>query len=128
MKYLLTILLLLGANSAMAKVHYLNLEMKRMPFQRDYYYPGMTNWGHELTLNMGVSTGDLFLESRLNGRSRQGRFRDIYWQYTLGYTLFGPVDLIWGHRSQHSMDFQADTTTDRYPVSDSYGIRINFLR
>jgi len=124
----LLLLLLLIAPTAQARVDHLSLELKRMPFQRDYYYPGMTEWGHELTLNMLVTTGDLFLDSRLNGKSRNGRFRDIYWQYTLGYKLFGPIDLVWGHRSQHSMDFQADTTTDKYPVSDAYGIRINFKR
>jgi len=123
MKYLL--LLLSITTPTLADVQYLNLEAKRIPFQRDYYYPGMTEWGHEISLNMKTSIGKVWLESDITGQSRHSRFRNIWWDYTLGITTTDWLDIVWDHRSQHSLDMQNDS---KYPVRDSYGIRIYFKK
>ena len=126
MKYLLTVLLLLGSSSAMAKVHYLNLEMKRMPFQRSYFFPGIESWDHEASLNFKASLWDeiFWLESDITGHARGGRFRRTWWDYTAGIRITDEIDLVWDHYSDHHIDWEKD----EYQVRDSYGIRINFLR
>lgn len=123
MKYLLMLVLLLPA-TAKAEVEYLNLELKRLPFQRSYFFPGMTNWGHEVSLNFKASVGDLWIESDITGQARNSRFRRTWWDYTLGYQLFESIDLVWDHYSDHHIDWEVD----KFQVRDSWGIRINFKR
>lgn len=137
MKYLITLILLITSYTSYAEVTKLNLEATRMPFQRDYYIPEHTSWGYSLSLNMDVhktlfSYGrhdvDWFLESDITGQTRNSRFRNLWWRYVTGFSITPDVDLIWKHKSQHTLDEQVDFEKDKYPVSDSYGIRINFLR
>ena len=120
-----------------AEVKKLNLELKRMPFQRDYYFPERTAWDYEVTLNMdlgkelftvGSHNIDFFFESDLTGQSANSRFRGLWWDYTLGFSILPDVDVIWDHRSQHALDEQTDFKDDRYPVRDSAGIRLNFKK
>ena len=111
-------------SSAFAKVHYLNLEGKRMPYQRDSMLPGVTEWGYEVSLNMKVSMSKVWLESDLTGQSHEARFRNMWWDYTLGYSIIPELDLVWDHQSQHALDWEIQ----RYDVRDSYGIRLNFIK
>lgn len=104
-------------------IDYMNLELKRMPFQRDFYIPGQEKWDYELSLNFRTVFGRGFLESDLTGQTYGSRFRNMWWDYTLGFKLFDAVDLVWDHRSQHSLDLE---TFEKFPVRDSYGVRINF--
>jgi len=126
MKFILTLLLLLGSSSAMAKVHHLNLELKRMPFQRSYFFPGITEWGHEASLNFKASLFDehFWFESDITGQAKDNRFRRTWWDYTLGIKLSEEIDLVWDHYSDHHIDWEVE----KFQVRDSYGIRINFLR
>lgn len=126
MKYILTLLLFLGSSSAVAKVHYLNLEMKRMPFQRSFFFPDIESWDHEVSLNFKASLWDeiFWLESDITGQARGSRFRRTWWDYTAGIRLTDEIDLVWDHYSDHKLDWDAD----KYQIRDSYGIRINFLR
>lgn len=136
MNYIFILLLTLVSLPSQAEVSKLNLELKKMPFQRDYYIPEHTSWDYEVTLNMDLKLNTinygyqsfLFLESDLTGQSRNSRFRNMWWDYTLGFSLLPDIDIIWDHRSQHSLDEQVDYVNDKYPVTDSYGIRINFLK
>ena len=111
---------------AKADVESLNLELKRMPYQRDLLFPDHFDWGHEVTLNYRVSLprARLWMESDLTAQSREARFRNLWWDYTLGLSLVDEVDLVWDHRSQHRIDYHYD----KFPVRDSYGIRINFVK
>lgn len=123
-KFLCGLGILLSSSSFAGEIKYLNLEGKRMPFQRDYFFPEQTDWGYEVTLNFKVVKGPVFLESDLTGQTANERFRNIWWDYTLGVTLFkSSFDLIWDHRSQHRMDWEAE----KFVVRDSAGIRINFI-
>lgn len=123
MKYLLTLLLLLPTVS-LADVEYMNLELKKMPFQRSYFFPGIEDWGHEVSLNFKASVGDMWIESDITGQARDSRFRRTWWDYTLGYQITEAFDLVWDHYSDHHIDWEKN----KFQVRDSYGIRINFKR
>ena len=127
MKMLMALVILGTAHNSMAKAHSLNLELKRMPYQRDYFFPGMTQWEYAVSLNFkgSVANERVWLESDLTGQTRNSRFRNVWWDYTLGLKLHEELDIVWDHRSQHSMDMM---TYDKFPVRDCWGIRINFLR
>jgi hypothetical protein len=122
----LLLLLLLIAPTAQARVDHLSLELKRMPFQRSYFFPGQTDWGHEVSLLYKVSIlkGHVWMDSDITGQTMNGRFRRTYWDYTLGVKLIDEVDLVWDHVSDHHIDWEMD----KFQVRDSWGIRINFKR
>lgn len=115
---------LLLSTVAQSKTEQLSLELKRMPFQRSYFFPDNTEWGHEATLlyKVSVFNGRVWMDSDITGQTINGRFRRTYWDYTLGVKLLPEIDLVWDHRSDHRIDWDAD----KFQVSDSYGIRINF--
>ncbi len=119
-----TLMLVFLSGTALAKVEYLNLELKRLPYQRDYLVPEQTVWDHEVSLNMKLELKRLWLESDLTGQTAQGRFRNMWWDYTMGLSIVPELDLVWDHRSQHLLDWEQD----KFPVRDSYGIRINFKK
>ena len=124
LKLINTLMLVFLSGTALAKVEYLNLELKRLPYQRDYLVPEQTAWDHEVSLNMKLELKRLWLESDLTGQTAQGRFRNMWWDYTLGVSIIPELDLVWDHRSQHSLDWEQD----KFPIRDSYGIRINFKK
>ena len=107
-----------------ARTDVLNLELKKLPFQRDYLFPGETEWEYEVSLNLRSNVWRFYIESDITGQTRGSRFRNMWWDYTLGLHLFPAIDVVWDHRSQHKLD----AASERFPVRDSYGIRINLLQ
>lgn len=124
MKRLATLLLLSNMAESRPQVDALSLDIKRLPFQRDYFFPEQKYWGYELLLQWDVSWNRFYLESNIPARTYNSRFRYVGWQYDMGYRLVPGVSLIWSHFSQHALD----EYRYRYPISDSYGIRINFIK
>lgn len=115
-------LLLLLSLPAQAKVRELSLDLKRMPFQRDYLFPERTNWGHEVRLNADMDVGPYFLDNTITGRTYDSRFRYVAWGFDHGFHLTPWLDVIHSHLSEHAIDLYRD----KFPVRDSYGIRIRF--
>lgn len=123
MKTILIIITLLFSAQAQAEVRKLSLELKRMPFNRDYFFPGMTEWDYETSVLWDVSLGRWFMESDITGRTAGSRYRYVNWTFTTGLSLTPWLDVIWDHESEHALDYERE----QYPVRDGYGIRINFV-
>ena len=121
-KALLLLLALLSPLKAYAEVKELSLDLKRMPFQRSYLFPGQTNWGHEVRLTADGEIGPWFLNNRLTGRTYNSRFHYVGWEYDTGFHLTPWLDIIKSHESQHAIDL----FRDKFEVVDSYGLRIKF--
>jgi len=121
MKYLCLLWLL--STISYAKVRELSLDLKRMPFQRDFLFPDRTNWGHEVRMTADMNIGRWFIDNQLTGRTYDSRFRYVAWEYDTGFYILPWLDLIWSHKSQHTMDLYRD----KFPVTDSYGIRLKFV-
>jgi hypothetical protein len=117
------IVFLTWCGRAEAKVTQLSLELKRLPFNRDYFIPERTIWDAETNLLWDVSLGRWFIENDITGRTADSRYRYVSWQFTTGINITPYLDLVWDHHSEHRMD----TYSDKYPVRDAYGIRINFV-
>ena len=107
-----------------AEVTKFQLEAKRMPFQRDYFYPDSQHWQYHLDLLWDVRFWNFFWENDIAAKTAEERFRDVAWEYKVGVTILPQVDVLWHHRSQHALDYERD----KFPVRDSYGVRINFLK
>lgn len=106
------------------QVDSLSLGILRLPYQNDYFYPDKKYWGYHLKLNWDVSWGSFFWENQIDSRTANSRFRDVSWYYVQGINLFPGLDLVHIHRSQHALDYERQN----FPVTDSYGIRINFVK
>lgn len=101
-----------------------NLELKRMPFQRDYFFKDQEDWGYEISLKLKYQKRSIFLESDITGQTFDSRFRNVWWDYTVGVKVTSEIDIVWDHRSQHALDLDRK----KFPVRDSYGIRLNLLK
>jgi hypothetical protein len=113
------------SNRPSRSVEYLNMEFKRMPYQRDAMIPAQRHWDYELSLNFKSHFGGgLWLESDITGQTAYSRFRNLWWDYTIGFYIGCGVDLVWDHRSQHALDWDIED----YDVRDSFGIRFNFVK
>jgi hypothetical protein len=123
MKILLLILSLVIPCVAEAKVRELSLDLKRMPFQRDFLFPDRTNWGHEVSLIADMNIGRWFIDNKIIGRTYDSRFRYIAWDYDTGFNVLPWLDILWSHKSEHALDLYRD----KFPVRDSYGIRLKFV-
>jgi len=120
MKYVLALALLTTA--AEAKVRDLSLDLKRMPYNRDYLFPGQQYWGYETRLNADVDIGRFFMDNQITGRTFDSRYRYVSWGFDVGIRLTPWLDIVHSHLSQHAIDLYRET----YPVVDSTGIRIRF--
>lgn len=119
--FLMTIVFI--STAGFSDVKYLNLELKRMPFQRDSMIPDRTKWDYEASLNFRANIKKLYIESDLTGQTSKSRFRNMWWDYTLGIVITDYLDLVWDHRSQHLLDLPKE----KYDVRDSYGLRLKFI-
>ena len=119
----LLLLLLLLPSLAQARVTQFSLDLKRMPFQRDFMFPEQLNWGNEVKLTANGELGYYFQNNQVTGRTYNSRFRYVSWEFDHGFHLAPWLDLIHSHKSEHAMD----RYLDKYPVRDSYGFRISFL-
>lgn len=111
------------ANGA-PQVDQLSLGLARLPYMRDSFHPGHQYWQYNLDLEWNVSSGRFFWRNNVVGKTREGQFRDVYWQYRYGFQLTNWLDLEAQHKSQHALDeYRRD-----FDVMDTYGIRIHFKK
>lgn len=120
MRYLL--MLMLFSMTAKAEIRELSLDLKRLPFQRDFMFPEQLNWGHEVRLNADVDLWRYFQDNQIIGRTYNDRFRYVSWKFDHGFHIFPWLDVVHSHQSEHAMD----RYLDKFPVRDSYGIRLRF--
>ena len=78
----------------------------------------------------------LFWRNEVHGEGTDAKFMTMGWHYEFGLDL-GKVELLWEHHSRHTLDqaqpYYWDQRYDemrptKYPVEDSYGVRINFYQ
>lgn len=89
--------------------------------------------GKEVNLFMNVDFGRYFFwNNRIHGASDEvvgtqgkGQFRDVGWQFWLGFRPLKILTVEYEHHSQHMLDH---ASPDRFPVEDSVGIKIHIFR
>jgi hypothetical protein len=105
-----------------AEVRELSLDLKRMPFQRDYMFPDQTDWDAETKLTANGSIGLWFIDNQITGRTYGSRYRYVSWEFNHGINILPWLDIIHSHKSEHAIDLYLD----KFSVRDSYGIRLKF--
>jgi hypothetical protein len=147
-KYAALVCLILGALALFASrgdaAEWKLLELKDATIEYKDFLPG----GYRATLNgnglvdrtLGKEVvlylnADLFryfyFNNRVHGGTDQvvgttrGQFRDVGWNFQLGFRPTKFLSLQYEHHSQHMLDY---ATPGRFPVEDSIGFQIHFFR
>lgn len=83
----------------------------------------------DLTWNTDILKADnfsLYWDNQIHSKASEARFRHVGWEYETGLDL-GKIQIFHWHYSQHMME-QIRLDNKEYPVEDTYGIRLHFLR
>jgi hypothetical protein len=123
MKILLLLLAVCGSAHAAPQAYHLSLQLSRAPFNRDLLFPDQTSWDYETRLRWDVGWGRWFSDNVVTGRTFNSRYRYVSWEFETGFRLINGLDAIWHHHSQHAIDLDRS----KFPVIDSYGVRLTFL-
>lgn len=90
-------------------------------------YKGMTrlNW------NVGLLNDVVKWRNEITGTGTYAKFETYEWHYMVTIPLPGGLEPFIEHRSRHTLDqtqptLQGQTQSERFPVADSYGLRITF--
>ena len=97
---------------------------------RDSYFPGKRDWRGYAGLNWDISLWKyVFWDNKTYFYGDDAQVRKIGWQYDLGLR-FEAVDIFYHHLSEHDADHGKDETgrIEKFPLENSYGIRINLLK
>jgi hypothetical protein len=77
----------------------------------------------------------MYWKNQVQSEGVSAKFMTVGWHWELGFSLSPVIDVFWEHHSRHVMDraqpYYWDERTGspqrvKYPVEDSYGIRIRF--
>lgn len=123
MKYIILFISLLITTVSKAEVKVLDLDVKRLPFQRDYFFPDESYWDYQLDLHWDVGFKRFFWDNIIEAKTRNDRFRDVSWKFDTGFKIIPELDFIYTHRSEHKLD----SYSEKYPLTDSYGFRIHWI-
>src|SRR5687768_1997527 len=105
----------------------LSLELKEIaPGKRDPYFDQEEeHWQYKLNLLWDVRLMErLFLVSDSYFSTSNNKVTHIGWHYRSGIHVLDWLDIVHEHHSQHAADKSRPT---KFPLEDSYGIRINFI-
>lgn len=67
-----------------------------------------------------------YTDLKINGMYTDQQFRYVALDAEVGLNIMKSVEVFAGHRSEHALDYKY-TTLDKYPNTNSVGIRLNFL-
>lgn len=128
-KMLFSLLILLTSQPAQSKINGLSLEIKRMLFLRHAYYPEKSDWRGFVGLNWNISNKNdwLYWDNQSAFYGDNSQVRHIFWQYEVGFR-YETVDVFYYHKSEHTADANREDIghPSKFPLEDSFGIRINF--
>ena len=109
------------------KVDEMYIEYRKYQTLRDPYYPPEKDneWDWTSEFHWKVSTFKrLYWDNNFQIRMDQSQIRHGGWEYYLGVKTFDWLDIIKYHHSQHC--FECENDKRRFPVEDSYGVRVYF--
>lgn len=142
MRYLLLLILLLGAPARADDLHLLELDQfdfdtYRVINHRDPYfgYKDMgsdgEHWDKGAAVNfnldlMKYAEYSWYWRNRVHGEATERQFRQIGWQYETGLEVHNYVQVYWYHHSQHVLDDAG--AYGKYPLDNFVGVRYTFYK
>jgi hypothetical protein len=118
------------------QVDYLGISATQFQANRDPMTPdiGQDEYQARAALEMDLSVAKyLFWENRIHTESVASTVKTVGWHWIAGIRFLPWLDVIHEHHSRHVMDqpqerYNPETgKREKYPVEDSYGIRIHII-
>ncbi len=128
LKLFTLVLMMMSSDFALAKITEMSLEVRQMKTLRHAYYPEKRDWTGFVGLNWKWQKGGVYWDNQTAFYGDSSQVRHIFWEYEMGYS-FKHVDLFYYHKSEHIADSNPQDvgSSDRFPLEDSFGVRINLL-
>lgn len=114
-----------------------SLKLMKFGCNREFQTPALSCYQYRARVatefDLSFFNDYLFWRNEVHGEGTAAKFMTMGWRYELGLSL-GIVELYWDHHSRHTLDQEQPYYWDpytgswgqiKYPVEDSYGIRIN---
>lgn len=124
MNNILLFLTVVSSYTSFAEVKTLDLDVKSIKDNRDYFFPNDKYWQYEIDLRWSVEKDRFFWDNNVNGMTKDDRFGSVSWRFDLGFKIVDEVDAIYSHRSQH----KTDEYSQRFPLYNSFGLRFHFMK
>lgn len=105
----------------------LSVEHKKIKNKRDPYFPDKGDWTNKTDLLWDVNLYNRVFWENNTYMEMDYAVRHIGWHYKLGISPSGYFDFVWEHHSRHVAEALPPEGIDKFPVEDSYGIRLNFI-
>lgn len=100
------------------------IEHRQIEHWRNPYYPGKDDWLSTSEFHMTFHVLErLYLDNNFHISMEPGQIRHGGWEYWLGLRVHPNIHLVKHHHSEHTFDRE---TKPRFPVEDSYGVRVYF--
>lgn len=122
------------ANASPLNIDYLDFEASKFEANRDPYTPNTAPdyYTHRAALNFTMSIfGNLYWAHNLHTETVPGGVKTVGWEWDLGLHLTSYIDLFKHHHSRHVVEEESDVrwkdSSGRFPVEDSYGVRLIFV-
>lgn len=123
-----------------AELERFSLKLMKFGCNRDHQTPELDCYNYRgrvaSEFDLRFVNDYLFWRNEVHGEGTDAKFMTMGWHYELGLDL-GKVELLWEHHSRHTLDqaqpyywdqYYETIRPTKYPVEDSYGIRINFYQ
>jgi hypothetical protein len=96
---------------------------------------GCSEWKGRVALNADFRMlGAGYWKNQVHGEGTDSAFKTMGWHFEVGINITSYLDLFYEHHSRHVLDqgdahhssHDGSTTSSKFPVEDSYGIRMIF--
>jgi hypothetical protein len=124
-----------GAEFRLLDVDYFDMRAAKFGINRDPLTPDIE--GHQYVGRVATDFQLRILEvgywkNEVHTEGTEGQLQTVGWHYEMGVRLHKSMSAFYEHHSRHRMDsanvidYNRDLRPDRFPVEDSYGIRLHF--
>lgn len=119
-------------------VDQLNMELAQFGCNRDPMVPEIEcgDWRGRAEINADLRLITyMYWKNRVHGEGTNAAFKSVGWNYELGINVSKYIDVFYLHHSRHPLDqgnavhTSSDgsyTLRNKFPVEDSYGVRLIF--
>lgn len=116
----------------------INMEFARFGCNRDPIIPELDcgDWRGRTSINADLRIlSNIYWKNNIHGEGTTAAYKTMGWKFELGINISRYLDLFYLHHSRHVLDQNAAThisydgkhTMTKFPVEDSYGIRLIFF-
>lgn len=108
------------------KLEAMDFEHRKIEALRDPYFPNKDDWNNSTNFHFRIGLLKAFYwDNVIHMEMDQSQVRAGGWEWTMGLRVFSWMDVVKYHHSRHVME---ESRQMKFPVEDSYGIKIYLIK